>query len=266
MSQLSTPAKRNIVLLGAATLLTVVVLAGTILFNLGNNAQADKSADGMDEARVKTLIETYIDNNIAAIHKKLTAYMQEEQKRQQQQKTEDAFKNPKPELIRDYNPTKGPEDADITIVDYSEFECPFCGRSRSTLNQLEEKYAGNIRFVFKHYPLPFHDNAIPAGRAAYAAHQQGKFWEYHDKLFANQKNLGDAFYIQAAKELDLDIEQFNKDRKSEASKEAVEKDMADGKEVGVRGTPYFLINGVGLSGAQPLQNFERIIKRLQEEE
>lgn len=261
MTQLSTPAKRNIVLLGAATLLTVVVLAGAILFNTGHSAQAE----GVNQARVNELIETYIDENIGEIHKKLVAYMQEQQKGQQVRQAEDAFKNPQPLLIRDYNPVKGPEDAEITIVDYSEFQCPFCARSRGALDALEKRYEGNIRFVYKHYPLPFHDEAVPAGRAAYAAHQQGKFWEYHDILFDNQKKLGDAFYVEAAKDLGLDIDQFNTDRNSDKAKEVVEKDAADGAEVGVRGTPFFLINGVPLSGAQPVANFERIIERLLDE-
>lgn len=262
MSQLSTPAKRNIVLLGAATLLTVLVLAGTILFNMGNTAQADN----INEARVNELIEAYIDENIGDIHEKLVAHIEGQQRRQQEQQAEDAFENPQPLLIRDYNPVRGPEDADITIVDYSEFQCPFCARSRSTLEQLEERYEGNIRIVYKHYPLPFHDEAIPAGQAAYAAHQQGKFWEFHDYMFANQKNLGDALYVEAAEDLGLDVEQFNQDRNSEAAKEAVEQDAADGAQVGVRGTPFFLINGVPLSGAQPVANFERIIERVLEEQ
>lgn len=262
MNQLSTPAKRNIVLLGAATLLTVVVLAGTILFNLGNSVQAGN----VNEARVNELIESYIDENIGDIHKKLVAYIEGQQKGQQAQQAEDAFKNPQPLLIRDYNPVKGPKDAEITIVDYSEFQCPFCARSRSTLDELESRYEGDIRIVYKHYPLPFHDEAVPAGRAAYAAHQQGKFWEFHDYLFANQKNLGDALYVEAATELGLDLDQFNVDRRSERAKEVVEKDAADGAQVGVRGTPFFLINGVPLSGAQPVANFERIIERVLEEQ
>lgn len=262
MTQLSTPAKRNIVLLSAATLLTVVVLAGAILFNIGNSAQAES----INEARVNELVENYIDENIGEIHKKLVAYMEAQQKGQQARQAEDAFKNPQPLLIRDYNPVKGPEDAEITIVDYSEFQCPFCARSRSTMDELSKRYEGNIRIVYKHYPLPFHDEAVPAGRAAYAAHQQGKFWAYHDYLFANQKSLGDELYVEAAAELGLDLDQFNEDRNSDRSKEVVEKDAADGAQVGVRGTPFFLINGVPLSGAQPVANFERIIERLLDEQ
>ena len=262
MNHLSNLAKRNIVLMGAATLLTVVVLTGTILFNLGNNA----IAEDISEARINEIIDTYIDNNIGKIHQKLVDHMEQQQKQQQQQAAEDAFNNPQPLLIRDYNPIKGPEDAVITIVDYSEFQCPFCQRSRATLAELEKRYEGKIRFVFKHYPLPFHDEAIPAGRAAYAAHQQGKFWEYHDLLFDNAQNLGEALYIKLAQDLDLDMETFNKDRLSDASKEAVEKDAKDGAQVGVRGTPFFLINGIPLSGAQPVVNFLQIIERLLAEE
>lgn len=261
MSKFSTLAQRNIVLLGAATLLTVVVLAGTVLFSMGSESA---QADNVNEARVNELIERYIDRNVGSIHQKLVDYIESQQKQQRVEQTEAAFDNPQPMLIRDYNPSRGPKDALITIVDYSEFQCPFCSRSRVTLDALEKKYEGNIRFIFKHYPLPFHDQAIPAGRASYAAHQQGKFWAYHDKLFANQQNLTDAFYVQVAQELGLDIVKFNQDRNSDASQEAIEQDATDGAQVGVRGTPFFLINGVPLSGAQPVEAFERIIERLLE--
>lgn len=259
MSTISSEAKRNAVLLSIATLFTVVVLAGTVLFSMGaNNVQASN----IDEDRVNELIANYIDKNIGDIHTKLITYMEKQQNAEQTQATEDAFENPKPTLIREWNPSRGAgENAKITIIDYSEFECPFCARSRGALNELMKRYEGDIRIIYKNFPLSFHEKAVPAARAAYAANKQGKFWDYHDVLFANQQNLGEDFYIQVANDLGLDITQFNKDRKSDASKDAVDQDTADGATIGVRGTPYFLINGVPLSGAQPVANFEEIIQQ-----
>lgn len=258
MSTMSSEAKRNVVLLSIATLFTIIVLAGTVLFSMGTR---DVQASNIDEARVNELVERYIDKNIGEIHTKLIKYIEDQQNGDQQQATADAFENPLPNLIRDWNPVRGADDAAITIVDYSEFQCPFCGRSRGTLDELAKRYEGKIRIVYKNFPLDFHPEAVPAAKAAYAANNQGKFWEYHDVLFANQQNLSDDLYVKTARDLGLDIEKFNADRNSAAAEEAVKQDAADGAEVGVRGTPFFLINGVPLSGAQPVAAFEAIIQQ-----
>lgn len=258
MSTMSSEAKRNVVLLSIATLFTIIVLAGTVLFSMGTR---DVQASNLDEARVNELVERYIDKNIGEIHAKLIKYIEDQQNGDQQRATADAFENPLPNLIRDWNPVRGADDADITIVDYSEFQCPFCGRSRGTLDELAKRYEGKIRIVYKNFPLDFHPEAVPAAKAAYAAHKQGKFWEFHDVMFANQQNLSDELYVKTARELGLDVEKFNADRNSDAAEEAVKQDAADGAEVGVRGTPFFLINGVPLSGAQPVAAFEAIIQQ-----
>lgn len=258
MSNMSSEAKRNVVLLSIATLFTIIVLAGTVLFSMGTR---DVMASNLDEARVNELVEQYIDKHIPDIHKKLIAYIEKQQNVDEQQATADAFENPKPEHIRDWNPILGPKDAAITIVDYSEFQCPFCGRSRATIKEVMKRYEGKVRHVFKNFPLDFHPEATPAAKAGYAANKQGKFWEFHDILFANQQSVGEELYLKAAKDLNLDIEQFNKDRNSDEAAEAVSQDAADGAEIGVRGTPFFLINGVPLSGAQPTAAFEAIIQQ-----
>ncbi len=258
MSSLSSKAKRNIILLGIATIFTVIVLAGTMLFSMGaNNAQAED----MNEARVNELVESYIDKNIGSIHTKLIKYMEDQQKNAQQQATEQAFTNPLPSHVREYNPSHGNSDAPITIVDYSEFQCPFCARSRTTVKEISKLYEGKVRFVFKHFPLEFHPDAIPAAAASYAANKQGKFWEYHDALFANQKNLSEKLYLKIAADLNLDMKKFDKDRKSDQAEKDIRQDMADGASIGVRGTPFFLVNGVPLSGAQPVEAFKAMIDK-----
>ncbi|MBA44442.1 MAG: disulfide bond formation protein DsbA [Magnetococcales bacterium] len=258
MSTISSEAKRNVVLLSIATLFTIIVLAGTVLFSVGTR---DVQASNVDEARVNELIERYIDKNIGDIHTKLIKYIEDQQNGDQQQATADAFENPLPNLIRDWNPTRGAKNADITIVDYSEFQCPFCGRSRGTLDELAKRYEGKIQIVYKNFPLDFHPEAVPAAKAAYAANKQGKFWEFHDVMFANQQNLSEDLYVKTARDLGLDIEKFNADRNSADADAAIKQDAADGTEIGVRGTPFFLINGVPLSGAQPVAAFEAVIQQ-----
>jgi protein-disulfide isomerase len=156
-------------------------------------------------------------------------------------------------------PARGPKNAPVTIVAYSDFECPFCGRVVPTLKQLEEEYKGKVRVAFKHQPLPFHANAKPAAMAAMAANEQGKFWEYHDKLFANQRALDRASLERYAQELGLNVGQFKAGLDSGQFRAKVSADMAEATRVGVNGTPSFFINGRSLVGAQPVDAFKRVI-------
>ncbi|MCB9527313.1 MAG: thioredoxin domain-containing protein [Myxococcales bacterium] len=154
---------------------------------------------------------------------------------------------------------KGAKDALVTVIVFSEFQCPFCNRVLPTLKQIEEKYGNDVRVVFKHNPLPFHKDAPYAAQAAIAAGNQGKFWEMHDKLFANQKDLGQDAVLGYAQELGLDMGKFKADVESEAAKAAVKTDMDLANGIGARGTPNFFINGRKLVGAQPFPNFEKLI-------
>ena len=164
------------------------------------------------------------------------------------------------DIIRPFNPTMGPANAPITIVEFSEFECPFCQRVQPNLKPLRDQYGARIRWVYKHYPLDFHSKAKPAAYAAMAAHQQGKFWEFSKELWAKQNYLSDQLYDQVAKDLKLDMAKFKADSANAALRKNVATDMADGAKVGVQGTPFFLINGKPLSGAQPTEAFVEIIE------
>ncbi len=157
------------------------------------------------------------------------------------------------------SPQKGPKDALVTIVEFSDFQCPFCRRVTQTLKQIEETYGNKVRLVYKFRPLPFHKNAMPAALAAYAAMKQGKFWEYHDKLFANQQQLTRENFLKWAKELGMDVKRFEKDMDSQAAKDFVNRDNQLAMKVGANGTPTFFINGKKLIGAQPFDNFKRMI-------
>ncbi|SEM70368.1 Protein-disulfide isomerase [Stigmatella aurantiaca] len=156
-------------------------------------------------------------------------------------------------------PVKGPANAPVTIVAFSDFECPFCSRVVPTLKQLEEGYKGKIRVAFKNQPLPFHANAKTAAAAALAANEQGKFWEYHDKLFANQKALDRASLERYAEELKLDMGKFKSALDSGKFTAQIEAESAEGTRVGANGTPTFFINGRTLVGAQPPDAFKRVI-------
>jgi protein-disulfide isomerase len=157
------------------------------------------------------------------------------------------------------SPVRGGANAKVTIVEFMDFECPFCARVRPTIDQILKTYGDQVRVVFKHYPLPIHPQAPGAAQAAEAAHAQGKFWEMHDLLFENQRQLGDAQYDAWAKEIGLDVARFDHDRASKDVKDRIDRDEKEGDQVGVSGTPAFYINGRYLSGAQPFAAFKRMI-------
>jgi protein-disulfide isomerase len=152
----------------------------------------------------------------------------------------------------------GPK-APVTIVEFSDYECPFCGRAEAVVDEVMKAYGDKVRVVFRDYPLPMHANAHKAAQAANCANAQGKFWEYHGKLFANQTELGEDKLKQYAKDLGLDAGKFDKCLADKTYAAAVDKDMADGAKVGVTGTPAFFVNGRMLSGAQPFENFKEVI-------
>lgn len=170
-----------------------------------------------------------------------------------------------PDPAREYKvaigeaPVRGNEDALVTIVEWSDFQCPFCNRVAPTLAKIDETYGSKVRLVFKHLPLSIHSKAPAAHAAAEAAHRQGKFWEMHDKIFASQRDLAPETFERYAQELGLDLDQFKKDAASADVKKRVDEDMRQAQELGVTGTPAFFVNGRFLSGAQPFENFQRTI-------
>ncbi len=156
-------------------------------------------------------------------------------------------------------PIRGSEDAKVTIVEWADFQCPFCVRVHPTLEKLGEEYGDQVRFAFKHLPLSMHKKARAAHEATEAAHRQGKFWEMHDRIFANPRDLSPETYLRYAKEIGLDIDQYNRDLKSSSVRKVVDADLALARELGVTGTPSFFINGRFLSGAQPYASFARMV-------
>jgi protein-disulfide isomerase len=221
---------------------------------------ADQS--GVDEARLRELIKEVIKENPQLIYDTVNQYAMELQRIQQEKEFEASLQNRLNEPLKDYHPSKGPDDAPIVIVEYTDFECSYCARAAGIINQLLKKYPQQVRLVFRNNPLSMHENALPAAQAAMAAHKQGKFWPYHDLLFANMRDLNDGKLVELAGELKLDLDQFNSDRKSEAIAEQVEQDIAQAKINKFGGTPTFLVNGVVVRGARPEGYFSKLIDRL----
>ena len=137
--------------------------------------------------------------------------------------------------------TKNPK---LTIVEFTEFQCPYCSRIAPTMKELNAKYPDKIKFVYKHFPLSFHANAKAAAAASVAAQKQGKFWEFRYALAPHSRELSDSIYVAVATEIGLDIEKFKKDMVLDSAMEArIDKDFQLGVKVGVQGTPNFYING-----------------------
>ncbi|HVP69612.1 MAG TPA: thioredoxin domain-containing protein [Anaeromyxobacteraceae bacterium] len=161
--------------------------------------------------------------------------------------------------FRPDDPLKGPKVAKVTVVEFSDFQCPFCSRVNPTLKQLAEAYPKDVRIVWKHQPLPFHSQAMPAASAAEAAREQGKFWQMHDLLFENQQSLGPAQYEQWAAKLGLDSKKFQAAESSDKTKARIQEDMQLGSKVGANGTPTLFVNCRQIVGAQPYESFKKMV-------
>jgi len=157
------------------------------------------------------------------------------------------------------SPTKGPEDAPITIVEFSDYQCPFCARSEPLVHEALAAYPSKARLVYKHFPLTsIHPQAMSAALAAAAAQRQGKFWEMHDKLFANQRALAPEQIKEYARQVGLDMPKFERDLQSDEVKTAVQEDIKLAQRVGVRGTPTIFVNGKILQN-RTLDGFKELI-------
>lgn len=228
-------------------------------------ALAQPSADDFG-AKMEKYLEN--DDNVGKIGTALERYFMKRQREEQEkaakaeaQSMEDQFNNPVQVDIGS-SPVKGPENAPITIVEFSDFQCPYCSQAAKTVDQVYKAYEGKVKVVFKNLPLPFHSEAKGAAIAALAAGKQGKFFEMHDKLFASQSELSDDLYPRLASELGLDVEKFKKDLQDEALAKSVDADMELANKLGVRGTPGFFVNGVQVKGARPFEYFKQIIDRI----
>ncbi len=191
----------------------------------------------------------------------LQKYAIEQQKKEQlaQAKAIEQLRKNTKALIGD-SPVQGSVDRKIVMVEFSDFQCSYCAAAEKNVKQFLAKHK-EVTLVYKHFPLTqIHPEALPAATAAWAANKQGKFWEYHDALFANQAKLGEIFYLETANNLKLDIKKFTADRK--IAEAEIVKDFQLGRKLGIEGTPTFIINGESISGAATVADFEKVLTQI----
>jgi predicted DsbA family dithiol-disulfide isomerase len=164
------------------------------------------------------------------------------------------------ELDDGVSPAKGSAKPAVTIVEFSDFECPFCSEVQPTLKQVMQTYGKDVRLVFKHMPLEGHRNSLPAARAAYCAAEQDRFWQFHDALFAS-RNLSPALFEQVANDLGLGVPKFRACLDSEQSRTAIVKDIETARLFRIESTPSFIVNGKLIKGALSFADFQKIIER-----
>jgi protein-disulfide isomerase len=198
--------------------------------------------------------------------KKAQGQMAERRKQAEEKKLEEAFNNPLQPAIRSDEAIRGPKNAPITLVEYSDFECPFCTRGYKTVNDIMSKYPGKVRFIYKHLPLSFHENAMIASQYFEAIRLQSadKAFKFHDAVFAEQRKLksGEKFLKALAQKVGADMGRLSKDVNSEAVKGRIDQDMKEAAKFGMQGTPGFIINGIPVKGAYPASHFHDILKKL----
>jgi|ETNmetMinimDraft_26_1059896.scaffolds.fasta_scaffold30167_1 protein-disulfide isomerase len=157
-------------------------------------------------------------------------------------------------------PSTGPENAPVTIVEFSDFQCPYCSKAADVMKEVIARYPNEVRLVYRHLPLDFHANAHGSAKASICADEQDRFWDYHDLLFANQRALEREKLMEYAVQLELDMTRFEACMTSARNDSIVAEDLAAAGAVGASGTPAFFVNGIMLSGAQPFDVFETLIE------
>jgi protein-disulfide isomerase len=249
--------------LNALLLITVFLLSGCVSKDK-IKTMLKENPDILTEA-ISANPEKFIDALNAAVKK---AQGSQEQKREveEKKKLEESFDKPLIANIRPDELIRGVKGAPIKIVEYSDFECPFCSRGFKTVLSVLEKYKGKVQFVYKHLPLSFHPQAMVASRYYEAIRMQSheKAIGFHDAIYDNQRALqnGEKFLKAQAKKLDVNMSKLAIDIKSEAVKTRIEQDVEEAAKYGFQGTPGFLLNGVPIKGAYPLSHFEKIINEL----
>ncbi|MFN6572553.1 DsbA family protein [Dendronalium sp. ChiSLP03b] len=234
--------------------LRTCVILGLLYFVLGYSlpAQAASQINPQLEQQVLQILREHPE----VILESVQAYKQQQQ--EQFKQAQQAFlQNLKinPQVVIGNSPTIGLAQSKIVLVEFSDFQCPYCAEAHKTLKPLLVKHHNDLIFVYKHFPLTaIHAEAMPAAQAAWAANQQGKFWEYQDALFANQKQLGEDLYLDIAKKLNLNLPKFERDRL--LANTAIGQDIQLAKKLGIAGTPSFVMNSQNFSGAVQLSDIE----------
>lgn len=209
------------------------------------------------------------DRKIEDVQEQIVAYLQNSQRAQLEQQLATRLKDeakikvyiepPRTKVATGDSPRRGPDGALVKIIEFSDYQCPFCQRARATVKQIIDTYGDKVQYVFRDFPLSFHDNAFKAHEAAHCAGEQGKYWEMNDLLFQSQSQLGVDDLKKYAQKLGLKAEQFNSCLDQGKFAARVRKDQSEGQSAGVSGTPAFFVNGIPLSGARPFEQFKKLI-------
>jgi protein-disulfide isomerase len=239
------------------------------LTNCTPSAKQIKEAVEKDPSIVFVAIEKYPDQFIEVVNKAAQDAQRKAQDKSiadETKKRDEEFANPLKPVIEEGRVVFGPKDAKVTIVEYSDFECPYCSKGYQVIKQVRAEYPKDVRIVFKNLPLDFHPQAMPAAKYFEAVAKQSpeKAEKFHDAIFENQGELrakGEDFLKATAKKLGLDMKKIEKDVKDEALMKQIATDMEEAKKFNFSGTPGFLINGVSLRGAYPFPEFKAIIDR-----
>lgn len=249
--------------------LVIFSLAAMFLSSCAPNAKQLKEAIEKDPSIVFAAIEKAPDKFIEVVMKAQQEAQkvageraQEEEKKQR----DEEFKNPLKPSIDESRVIFGNKSAPITIVEFSDFECPYCSRGYQTVKQVKKEYGDKVRVVFKHLPLEFHPMAMPAARyfEAIAMQDQAKAEKFHDTVFENQgelKSKGESFFKDTAKKIGVDMKKLEASLKDEKVTKNIAADMDEAKKFNFSGTPGFIINGVSLKGAYPFEEFKKVIDR-----
>jgi protein-disulfide isomerase len=240
--------------------LVKVLLLCLILLGLPLPVLAANQVDPHLEEQILQVIRTHPEIVIETVR---TYQKQQQEKKQQELRafSQELITNPKG-IIRS-SPTNGLAESKIVLVEFSDFQCPYCAEADKKLKRFMTKHRDEITLTYKHFPLnAIHPEAMFAASAAWAAGQQGKFWEYHDALFAQQKKLGENLYLSIAKTLKLNLAQFNKDRNGEAANAAIQEDIRLAERLGISGTPFFVMNRETFSGVLPEADIENVLTRV----
>jgi protein-disulfide isomerase len=220
-----------------------------------------QSANNPVDPKLKEQVLQIIRENPQAILESVQAYQQQQQEalKAARQSFFDQMKSSPKSVIGD-SPSMGSASQQIVLLEFSDFQCPFCAKAHDTVKQFMAKHQDKVTLAYKHFPLTrIHPQALPAAKAAWAAQQQGKFWEYYNALFDGQKQLGEEFYASIAQKLNLKLDKFNSDRNSPAAEAAIQKDLQLAQSLGIEGTPFFIMNGKTFSGAIELAEMESIL-------
>lgn len=252
-----------------------MMMAATLLLSIGCTSN-DKMKEQIsqilkDDPKILTeAIEKHPAEFITALQnaaKNAQEEMGKKRDEEEKKKLQESFDKPLAAEIRKDETFRGPKDAPITLVEYSDFECPFCTRGFETVQGLMKKYEGKIRFVYKHLPLSFHEQAMISAKyyEAIRLQDEKKAFAFHDEIFKNQGKLknGEAFLKAKAKEVGADMAKLQKELNSESITKRIEADMAEAASFGMQGTPGFLLNGIPVKGAYPVEYFVGLIDELQ---